>query len=510
MNSKFRFLLPICLGICCLMAVMDLSAKGVADLNEKIKDYEYVGDFSEGLAVVKKEGKIGFVDKSGELVIPLKWSNDDSRLDDIKFHNGRCVIPETKNTKAYLIDKKGNELCSGISITATDFNGDWNVVRNKSIMYVYHEEGGHSVYFLGKESIQKIDQLENDKVLVALNIDYNTPGVENGYNNYAFTLENLCGEVVGVEKLEEKYGYQYVPSVNCSHDGVGLAMLLNKKTNKYGIVDQKGNVVVPFQYDNKIVLYYGLLLEIICFRLETDMGERLFPIYCNVYKDGHLLYEKLPFFLVDLAQSGMFVFDATSIADWCEKLEITENDFPFPASIEKSKMIDESGKEVSRFRLGKNYLRRVEGNVWQLEDEGGNLVYPNRFSLPSRYRNGVRMEDSKTYEQLYLADDGNTIDGSFTEYVVAGLVKMTDKFPQGTYPLCYYKSNLSEEDNRLNCHYTKIGDWDNPINVRQPNGSKLLPYDVDEVSYFSDGLLRLRVGKRYFFVDKKGEGIEKR
>lgn len=72
MNSKFCFLLPICLCICCLMAVMDLSAKGVEDLNEKIKDYEYVGDFSEGLAVVKKEGKIGFVDKSGELVIPLK------------------------------------------------------------------------------------------------------------------------------------------------------------------------------------------------------------------------------------------------------------------------------------------------------------------------------------------------------------------------------------------------------------------------------------------------------
>lgn len=47
-------------------------AKGVEDLNEKIKDYEYVGDFSEGLAVVKNEGKIGFVDKSGELVIPLK------------------------------------------------------------------------------------------------------------------------------------------------------------------------------------------------------------------------------------------------------------------------------------------------------------------------------------------------------------------------------------------------------------------------------------------------------
>lgn len=28
-------------------------------LNEKIKDYEYVGDFHEDRAIVKKDGKIG-------------------------------------------------------------------------------------------------------------------------------------------------------------------------------------------------------------------------------------------------------------------------------------------------------------------------------------------------------------------------------------------------------------------------------------------------------------------
>lgn len=157
--------------------------------------------------------------------------------------------------------------------------------------------------------------------------------------------------------------------------------------------------------------------------------------------------------------------------------------------------------------LGITPVPLFEGHSWQLEDEGGKLIYPKRFSFSFRYKNGVHIEDNETIEQLYLADDGKTIDASFFEYVAAGLVKVTDKFPQGAYPLGEYKSNLSEEDNRLNCHYTKIGDWDNPINVRQPNGSKLLPYDVDEVSHFSDGLLRLRVGKRYFFVDKKGKGM---
>lgn len=88
-------------------------------------------------------------------------------------------------------------------------------------------------------------------------------------------------------------------------------------------------------------------------------------------------------------------------------------------------------------------------------------------------------------------------------------MKVTDKFPDQACPLCDYKNSLSDDDNSLNCHYTKMGDW-NTVNVRQPNGSKLLPYDVDEVSHFSDGLLRLRVGKRYFFVDKKGKGVVER
>ncbi len=503
MNSKFRFLLPICLGICCLMAVMDLSAKGIEDLNEKIRDYEYVGHFSEGLAVVKKEGKIGFIDKSGELVIPMKWSNEGNYygLEDVKFSDGRCLIPNTGNSNAYLIDKGGKEIYSGKRIRI-------NKTNDFDIVYVYGEGDAHSVYFMDKTSIQKMDQYENDDVVEVVNYDYNHLERE---RRFVFTLEKLCGgNVVGSEKLEEQYGYRCLRGGNCSHKGVALASILNLKTNKYGVVDQKGNIVVPIQYDHPVYFCYDLLMEIVSFERMGDLGLQRIPISQNVYKDGRLVYKHLPFFREGLAQSGMFVFEATSIADWCEKLEISEKDYPFPASIEESKMVDESGKEVSRFLLGKNYLRPVGGSEWQLEDEGGNLVYPNRFSLPTRFRDGVRMEDSKTYEQLYLADDGNTIDGSFTEYVVAGLVKVTDKFPKGAYPLCDYKSNLSVEDNRLNCHYTKIGDWEKPINVRQPNGQKLLPNDVDEVSYFSEGLLRLRLGKRYFFVDKKGKGVVER
>lgn len=38
-------------------------------------DYDYCGTFSEGLADVRKNGLIGFVNKNGELVIPCKYEN---------------------------------------------------------------------------------------------------------------------------------------------------------------------------------------------------------------------------------------------------------------------------------------------------------------------------------------------------------------------------------------------------------------------------------------------------
>lgn len=127
--NRFRILWCVCAILCGLLNVSHLSAKGVATLNEKIKDYEYVGHFSEGLAVVKKEGKIGFVDKSGELVIPLKWDNDGTprELEEVKFAGGRCLIPNTGNSNAYLIDKGGKEIYSGERIRINKTN-DFDIV----------------------------------------------------------------------------------------------------------------------------------------------------------------------------------------------------------------------------------------------------------------------------------------------------------------------------------------------------------------------------------------------
>ena len=63
--------------------------------------YDEANDFSEGLANVKLNGKYGFIDKSGTLVIPCKydwaWS----------FHDGRAKVQ--LNGKDGFVDKSGVE-----------------------------------------------------------------------------------------------------------------------------------------------------------------------------------------------------------------------------------------------------------------------------------------------------------------------------------------------------------------------------------------------------------------
>ena len=115
MNKKFLLIFIIVLLPFAnqTLSTVLASARDIKKLNEKIKEYEYVGHFHEGLAAVVKDRKIGFIDKSGDLAIPMKWDATNQRAyrldEEVMFNNGRCYIPPTENSNSYIIDKNGNE-----------------------------------------------------------------------------------------------------------------------------------------------------------------------------------------------------------------------------------------------------------------------------------------------------------------------------------------------------------------------------------------------------------------
>ena len=66
--------------------------------------------FSDGLAAVMKDGKIGFINANNEVVIPFQFDySDECRMCDFGylFHNGYCIMTNA-NGDLGLIDKSGN------------------------------------------------------------------------------------------------------------------------------------------------------------------------------------------------------------------------------------------------------------------------------------------------------------------------------------------------------------------------------------------------------------------
>jgi hypothetical protein len=66
--------------------------------------YEYAENFSEGLALVKLNGKFGFIDKKGNVVIDLQFEGAKS------FQNGFAKVKRKKNTNFVDINKKGERV----------------------------------------------------------------------------------------------------------------------------------------------------------------------------------------------------------------------------------------------------------------------------------------------------------------------------------------------------------------------------------------------------------------
>ena len=79
-------------------------------IDAEANDYSKAWVFSEGLAAVMKDGKIGFINANNEVVIPFQFDyTDKCRMWKFGyvFHNGYCAMPDADGDLG-LIDKNGN------------------------------------------------------------------------------------------------------------------------------------------------------------------------------------------------------------------------------------------------------------------------------------------------------------------------------------------------------------------------------------------------------------------
>ena len=162
-------------------------------IDAEANSYRKAWVFSDGLAAVMRDGKIGFINAKNEVVIPFQFDyTDKCRMYDFGyvFHNGYCAMTDADGDLG-LIDKSGN----------------WVVEPAYDEIWAPHKSGYRVI------------------------VKDNTHGV----------LNADCAVVYPAE-----YGY-----INILSDGFVLT-----KGGKQWQVDFEGNTVQPFMFDNTYYLNY--------------------------------------------------------------------------------------------------------------------------------------------------------------------------------------------------------------------------------------------------------------
>ncbi len=117
---------------------IDQTGKVVAPLN-----YDWAWSFSEGLAAVERNGKYGFIDKAGKVVIPLNY--DDTWY----FTEGLAAVKQ--NGKYGFIDNTGKVVIPLKYDKADSFyNGVAGVLDRSTGEAFYINRQGERLYWLGE------------------------------------------------------------------------------------------------------------------------------------------------------------------------------------------------------------------------------------------------------------------------------------------------------------------------------------------------------------------------
>ncbi|MDR2039823.1 MAG: WG repeat-containing protein [Bacteroidales bacterium] len=186
-----------------------------------IASYNFVDDFSEGLARVRtRSNKYGFIDKTGNEVIPTKYYQVGNFSEGMAVVANIAYTSESRQRKFGFIDKAGNEIIPAIYDAVGDFSKGLAWVK-LTWKFGYINKTGEEVIPI---KYHHIEWKPGDSLLkVNLNKKY-------GYV-----------DITGKERIPPEYDYIEWKS--------GDTLLKVMSNNKYGYINIMGKVVIPIKYD---------------------------------------------------------------------------------------------------------------------------------------------------------------------------------------------------------------------------------------------------------------------
>jgi hypothetical protein len=213
--------------------------------------YGAATDFSEGLAAVKLDGKVGFVNSQGKVAIPLQFTGANS------FRNGIAIVSFDK--QMYFIDKWGNQASVRKYEAISAFD------KIKSNYYLAKKDGKFGLLnptgleiippeydYLGTADLKIFAAKRGDKYgyidsvnNVVLPFDFTDANIFTGDNNAIVKKNGKYGVI-------DRKGREVIPFYYKSLDDDQMTGLYHAENASgfHGLLDEKGKVIVDFSYDD--------------------------------------------------------------------------------------------------------------------------------------------------------------------------------------------------------------------------------------------------------------------
>ena len=238
-------------------------SENVSETDDNNKEYvnpDIIGDFSDGLAYIAKADKdnykYGYINKKGEIIIPIEFESYDLTKPEVSFCNGlACVY---KDGGYGYIDKNGNVVIPCVYYCAWDFsdglawvckeeNGKWGCIDTSGKVQIPFTYSAESHFKEGRawmkdEKTEKYGCIDkNGKVVI--------PFIYAHVMDFSEGLAWVCKEEEGKWGCIDKNGDLKIPFIYTvpGEFSEGLAVVV--RGQKRGVVNKKGDIVVPFEYD---------------------------------------------------------------------------------------------------------------------------------------------------------------------------------------------------------------------------------------------------------------------
>ena len=234
--------------------------------------YSSANSFSEGLAAVQNDGKWGYIDKTGKLVIPFTLEST------YAFSEGLAVY--SKGNYYGYINTAGETVIEAIYSEASSFQDGIACVK-KDNRYGYIKQDGTAV----TEFIYGSNTLANEGLIPVFYGD-STKGINTGYI-----------DVSGRQILDFNW-------YDAKHFSEGLAVACYKYTQPYGFINNSGVFVIQPTWDSAEGFFCG------CALVQKDLK------YTYINTSGETITDKTYEKAYSFTRSGLARVGYSSATGW--------------------------------------------------------------------------------------------------------------------------------------------------------------------------------------------------